>query len=65
MKGPSRETVVKYSLASHVVLVQSKQGKIERKIVARICVMAHVDQELIEEFVEELRQPGAFPSRST
>ena len=65
LKPPKEEIVVKYSLASHVVLVQSKRGKIERKIVARICVMAHVDQELIEEFVEELRQPGAFPSRST
>ena len=66
LKPPKEEIVLKYSLfVCNVLLVQSKQGKLKNRLVARICIMSHVDEELIEEFVKELREPGAFPSQNT
>ena len=60
-KQPRKDIVRKYSLACNTLLVKTKQGTSEKRLFSHICVMPHVCEELIEKFINELMEPGAFP----
>ena len=64
-KQPREDIVRRYCLASQVVKVRSVDGTYKPRIYSHICLMPHVKEDLIENFMKELRQPGAFPDQSS
>jgi histidine decarboxylase len=62
-KQPRQDIVRRYSLASILLNVKCAVGTFERRICSHICVMPHVTKKLILRFIEELRDPGAFPNQ--
>ena len=63
-KQPREDIVRKYSLSCDKLLVETKEGTLERRMYAHICVMPHVHEELILRFMNELISPGAFPAEN-
>ena len=64
-KQPREDIVHKYSLACNTLLVKTTQGKLERRLYCHLCVMPHVNKELIEDFIKALKMPGSFPLQDT
>ena len=62
-KQPREDIVLKYSLACDKLLVETKQGALERRLYSHISVMPHVQEDLIERIMNELMSPGAFPAQ--
>ena len=62
-KQPREDIVLKYSLACDKLLVETKQGGLERRLYSHISVMPHVQEDLIERIMNELMSPGAFPAQ--
>jgi hypothetical protein len=52
--------VRRYSLGSKPLKVKTVDGTFEERIYSHICLMPHVTKNLVLQFVEELREPGAF-----
>lgn len=59
-RQPREDIVRRYSLGSNPLNIKKEDGAFERRIYSRICLMAHVSENLVLQFIEELRAPGAF-----
>ena len=64
-KQPRKDIVYKYSLGCKSYLVKNRDDKLEKRLYSHICVMSHVDEEVIGNIITELREPGAFPPQNT
>jgi hypothetical protein len=59
-RQPREDIVRHYSLGSKPLKVKTVDGTFEQRIYSHICLMPHVTKNLVLQFVEELREPGAF-----
>ena len=60
-RQPREDIVRRYSLGSKPLKVKTVDGTFEQRLYSHICLMPHVTKNLVLKFVEELREPGAFP----
>ena len=61
-RKPRQEIVRRYCLASSPLKIKS-DGTFEDRIYSHICLMPHVSEKLVLQFIQELRAPGAFPAQ--
>ena len=60
-KQPREDIVRRYSLGSDPLTIKNQNGTFEQRVYSHICLMPHVSENLIVQFIQELRAPGAFP----
>ena len=63
-RRPSQDIVCRYCLASSPLKVKTGDGIFEKRIYSHICLMPHVSENLVLQFIKELRAPGAFPDQN-
>ena len=63
-RRPNDKIVFKYILSSEKLLVNDG-GMLEERIYLHIYPMEHITYAKIDELIEDLRQPGAFPVQDT
>ena len=63
-RRPNDKIVFKYILSSEKLLVNDG-GILEERIYSHIYLMEHITYAKIDELVEDLRQPEAFPVQDT
>ena len=59
-KQANSDLVFKYSLSGETLLVNGR-----RRQYSHIYIMAHVTTDLIDQLVQDLSRPGAFPDQGT
>ena len=62
-RKPRQDIVRRYCLASSPLKIKSADGTFENRIYCHICLMPHVSEKLVLQFIQELRAPGAFPAQ--
>ena len=60
-RQPRQDIVRRYCLGSKPLRVKTADGTLEDRIYSHIGLMPHVSKNLVLQFIEELRAPGAFP----
>ena len=63
-RRPNQDIVRRYCLGSKPLRIKTVDGTFEDRIYSHICLMPHVTEDLILQFVDELRAPGAFPNQN-
>lgn len=63
-RRPNDKIVFKYTLSSEKLLVNDGE-MLEERLYSHIYLMEHITYAKIDELIEDLRQPGAFPFQDT
>lgn len=64
-KRPNPDIIFKYSLSCESLFVINETGYSEERNYAHMYTMTHVTEELIDQLVEDLSEPNAFPKFNT